>query len=61
MPYSAADYWSNLHQRDDLSAVGQSALPPGINTWLYRSLARNLRRFLAGEELEGSVGVAGGY
>ena len=46
MPYSAADYWTNLHQRDNLSAVGQSALPAGINRWLYRALARNLRRFL---------------
>lgn len=43
MPYSASDYWSELHQRDDLSAVGQSALPPEINSWLYRILARNLR------------------
>lgn len=43
MPYSASDYWSGLHQRDDLSAVGQSALPPEINAWLYWILARNLR------------------
>ena len=45
MPYSATDYWSNLHTRDDLSAVGQSGLPPAINVWLYRILARNLRGF----------------
>ncbi|MDQ3128604.1 MAG: class I SAM-dependent methyltransferase [Chloroflexota bacterium] len=46
MPYSASDYWTDLHRRDDISAVGQSALPPAINRWLYRILARNLRAFL---------------
>jgi len=46
MPYAPSEYWLELHRRDDLSAVGQSALPPEINAWLYRSLARNLRRFL---------------
>ncbi len=30
MPYSPSDYWRELHRRDDLSAVGQSALPVGI-------------------------------
>jgi SAM-dependent methyltransferase len=46
MPYSASDYWSSLHARDDLSAVGQSGLSPSINAWLYRVLARNLRSFV---------------
>lgn len=46
MPYSASDYWSNLHARDDLSAVGQSGLSPSINAWLYRVLARNMRSFV---------------
>ncbi len=46
MPYSASEYWENLHRRGDLSAVGQSALPASINEWLYRSLARNLSRFV---------------
>ena len=44
MPYSPTDYWGELHRRDDLSAVGQSALPPAINGWLYGALARNVRR-----------------
>ncbi len=46
MPYSPSDYWQQLHRRDDLSAVGQSALPAGINGWLYRTLARNFGRFV---------------
>jgi SAM-dependent methyltransferase len=46
MPYSAPDYWSDLHRRDNVSAVGQSALAPEINRWLYRILARNLRAFV---------------
>ena len=44
--YDPAAYWGGLHQRHDLSAVGQSGLPPAINAWLYRSLARTLRGFL---------------
>jgi SAM-dependent methyltransferase len=52
MPYSAPDYWLELHQRDNLSAVGQSALPPEINAWLYRAMARNLRRFLRRRDLD---------
>jgi SAM-dependent methyltransferase len=43
VPYSPADYWGELHRRDDLSSVGQSALPAGINRWLYVTLARNVR------------------
>jgi len=46
MPYEPSEYWAELHRRDDLSAVGQSALPPGINGWLYRTLARNYGRFI---------------
>ncbi len=46
MPYSANDYWSELHRRADISAVGQSGLPIEINRWLYRILARNLRAFV---------------
>ena len=46
MPYSPSDYWQELHRRGDLSAVGQSALPAGINGWLYRTLARNYGRFI---------------
>jgi SAM-dependent methyltransferase len=46
MPYSANDYWSELHRRADVSAVGQSGLPIEINRWLYRILARNLRAYV---------------
>lgn len=52
MPYSPSDYWQQLHRRDDLSAVGQSALPAGINGWLYRTLARNHARFLRRHRLD---------
>lgn len=50
-PYDPARYWSDLHRRSDLSAVGQSALPAAMNAWLYRILERNLRRFLDRHEL----------
>jgi len=46
MPYSANDYWSELHRRADVSAVGQSGLPNEINRWLYRILARNVRAYV---------------
>ncbi len=52
MPYSPSDYWHQLHRRGDLSAVGQSALPPGINGWLYRTLARNYGRFVRRHRLD---------
>jgi SAM-dependent methyltransferase len=46
MPYTPSEYWSNLHDRQDLSAVGQSTLSTAMNRELYRILGRNLRRFL---------------
>ena len=46
MSYQASEYWGELHQRDDTSAVGQSGLPAAFNAWLYRILARNLARLL---------------
>ncbi|HEY2595123.1 MAG TPA: class I SAM-dependent methyltransferase, partial [Chloroflexota bacterium] len=46
MPYTPSQYWSNLHDRHDLSAVGQSGLPSGMNRELYRIWVRNLKRFL---------------
>jgi len=45
--YDPESYWSALHSRQDLSAVGQSGLPATFNAWLYRNGARNLERFLA--------------
>src|SRR5437870_2918026 len=46
MTYEPLAYWRKLHDRGDLSGVGQSGLPASINVWLYRALARNLTRFL---------------
>ena len=46
MPYTPIDYWARLHERDDLSAVGQSGLPTAMNRWLYRALDRNVAAFL---------------
>jgi SAM-dependent methyltransferase len=43
MSYQASEYWGELHERDDMSSVGQSGLPAAMNAWLYRILARNLR------------------
>lgn len=46
MPYTPSQYWTRLHERRDMSAVGQSGLPSSMNRELYLILARNLRRFL---------------
>jgi 2-polyprenyl-3-methyl-5-hydroxy-6-metoxy-1,4-benzoquinol methylase len=68
LPYSPDEYWRGLHQREGLSAVGQSALPDSINAWLYRSLARNLRAFVRRQRVRPAagdrmldVGVGKGY
>jgi SAM-dependent methyltransferase len=45
MPYTPSQYWSKLHDRRDLSAVGQSGLSNEMNQQLYRILGRNLRWF----------------
>ncbi len=44
--YEPERYWADLHQRDDLSAVGQSGLPASMNRWLYRLLERRVRWFV---------------
>jgi SAM-dependent methyltransferase len=66
--YVYQDYWDNLHQRNDLSTVGQSALPANINKWTYRATRRNLRRFVRRHNLTGSgskrmleIGAGTGY
>jgi 2-polyprenyl-3-methyl-5-hydroxy-6-metoxy-1,4-benzoquinol methylase len=66
--YSPKDYWSELHQRNDLSAVGQSALPEGINKWIYSCTRRNLSGFARRHRLAATdsrrmleVGVGTGY
>jgi SAM-dependent methyltransferase len=55
MPYSPRDYWQRLHERGDLSAVGQSSLPAPINTWLYLTLARNYGLFVDRHRLASPV------
>jgi SAM-dependent methyltransferase len=66
--YVHTDYWRSLHERQDLSAVGQSSLTAGLNSWIYRSIGRNLRRFAKRNGLAGGesrrmleVGVGTGY
>jgi hypothetical protein len=66
--YDPARYWSRLHRRGDLSAVGQAGLPPQINAWLYRALEHNLRGFLRRHDLVRpapdrafDIGVGTGY
>jgi SAM-dependent methyltransferase len=67
--YDPTRYWGELHRRSDLSAVGQAALPPAINDWLYRILEGNLRRFLRrhkvavdpGRQVVFDVGIGTGY
>lgn len=57
MGYSAKDYWRQLHEREGLSAVGQSALSDDMNTWIYRSIGRNVRRFVRRHELRPAAGA----
>lgn len=67
MPYTPSQYWSRLHDRHDLSAVGQSGLPSAMNEQLYRILARNLQSFLRKNRVERvgpdafEVGAGSGY
>lgn len=46
MPYDPRAYWDRLHARGDLSAVGQSSLPVGLNRLLYAALERRVRWFV---------------
>lgn len=46
MPYDPQTYWSGLHARGNLSAVGQSGLPVRLNRLLYRALERRVRGFV---------------
>lgn len=68
MTYVYKDYWSDLHKRDDLSAVGQSTLPASTNNWIYRTIRRNMRSFAKRHKLLArgtrrmlEVGVGTGY
>ncbi len=46
MPYDPQTYWSRLHARGNLSAVGQSGLPVRLNRVLYRILERRVRGYV---------------
>jgi SAM-dependent methyltransferase len=65
--YQPLEHWSRLHERGDLSSVGQSGLPPELNRWLYRALERRVRWFVDRHRaLEGlsrvfDVGAGTGY
>jgi len=67
MSYDPRDHWSRLHERGDLSSVGQSGLPAELNAWLYRALERRVRwfanrhRVLGGATSVFDVGAGTGY
>jgi SAM-dependent methyltransferase len=69
MAYNPKNYWDNLHGRTGLSGVGQSALGDEINTWIYRTIRRNVRGFARRHDLRPTpagdrlleVGVGTGY
>ena len=67
MSYDPRDHWSRLHERGDLSSVGQSGLPAELNAWLYRALERRVRWFVNrhgvvdGATSVFDVGVGTGY
>ncbi len=58
MPYVPSGYWSGLHDRRDLSAVGQSGLPAEMNEVLYRIQRRNLAAFLGRNGADRIAGAA---
>lgn len=63
--YQPRSYWARLHERADLSAVGQSGLPAGTNRWLYATLERRLGQFVDRHQLAPAevyeVGAGTGY
>jgi SAM-dependent methyltransferase len=67
MAYDPAMHWSRLHERADLTSVGQSGLPAELNAYLYRALERRVRwfvrqhRLLAGVRTAFDVGAGTGY
>lgn len=67
MSYDPSEHWARLHERGDLSSVGQSALPADLNHWLYRALERRVRWFvrrhhlLDGDPTVFDVGAGTGY
>jgi SAM-dependent methyltransferase len=56
--YDPREYWSALHAKPGLRAVGQSGLPEGLNVWLYRIGRRNVVAFLAGHGVDDLSGRA---
>jgi SAM-dependent methyltransferase len=68
MKYVGSDYWRSLHDRPDLSSVGQADLSGTFNTWIYRTIGRNLRGHARRHGLDDGrsrrmleVGVGTGY
>lgn len=65
MDYEYRSYWEDLHRRGGLSGVGQTSLSDQMNSWLYRTRRRNLRRFARAHHLDGGrlleAGVGTGY
>jgi SAM-dependent methyltransferase len=67
MGYDPRSHWTRLHDRNDLSAVGQSGLSADLNHWLYRALEGRVRRYLRDRRvLDGvtrafDVGAGTGY
>ena len=65
MSYDPIEYWTSLHERDDLTAVGQSTLPAAFNHWMYKLTARRLERFVSAHGLQPStvidIGAGVGY
>lgn len=66
--YRPLGYWEQLHERDDMSSVGQSSLPSSMNSWLYKTIARNYGRFVRRQGLSDpapqrvfDVGSGSGY
>jgi 2-polyprenyl-3-methyl-5-hydroxy-6-metoxy-1,4-benzoquinol methylase len=65
MGYDPIEYWTSLHERDDLTAVGQSTMPLVFNHWLYKLMAKRLERFVSAHGLRPSavidIGAGVGY
>jgi SAM-dependent methyltransferase len=63
--YDPDEYWSGLHARGGLVAVGQSGMPINFNRWLYSGTARRMDEFVRRHDLRPNnvldVGAGTGY